>query len=70
MMQRWYESKTVWFNFLTSLVAILTLVPQVAGVVPDEYLKYILLAVGVLNIILRIWFTDNPLTKPLGIGGE
>lgn len=70
MLQPWYTSRTVWFNFLTSLVAILTLVPQVAGVVPDEYVKYILLAVGALNIILRIWFTTSPVTKPLGIGGE
>lgn len=67
-MQPWYLSKTVWFNAITTLVAILTLIPQVAGVLPDEYLKYVLLAVGALNVVLRIWFTDNAVTKPLGIG--
>lgn len=67
-MQPWYLSKTVIFNAITTLVAILTLIPQVAGVLPDEYLKYVLLAVGALNVVLRIWFTDNAVTKPLGIG--
>lgn len=65
-MQPWYTSRTVWFNAITSLVGILTLIPQVAGVIPDEYLKYILLAVGALNVVLRIWFTDSPVTTPVG----
>lgn len=65
-MQPWYTSKTVWFNAITSIVAILTLVPQVSGVLPDEFHKYILLAVGALNVVLRIWFTDSPVTTPVG----
>lgn len=67
-MQLWYTSRTVWLNAITTIIAILTLIPQVAGVIPDEYHKYILIAVGSLNVVLRIWFTDSPVTKPLGIG--
>lgn len=67
-MQLWYTSRTVWLNAITTIIAILTLIPQVAGVIPDEYHKYILIAVGALNVVLRIWFTDSPVTKPLGIG--
>jgi hypothetical protein len=55
-----YESKTVWLNVLTTLVASLTFLPSVNGLIPDVALPYILAAVGVLNIVLRVWFTETP----------
>lgn len=61
-------SKTVIFNAITTIVAVLTFLPSVSDLVPENALKYLLAGVGVLNIVLRIWFTDNPVTKPLGIG--
>lgn len=63
----WYVSKTVILNVITTVIAILSFIPQ-ANVVPEQYYPYILAAVGVLNIILRIWFTATAVTKPLGIG--
>lgn len=54
-----YFSKTVWLNVITTIIGALTLFP---GKVPTEYEPYILLAVGILNVVLRVWFTDSPVT--------
>lgn len=67
-MQPWYTSKTVIFNAITTLVAVLSFLPSVSNLIPAEALPYLLAGVGVLNIVLRIWFTDSAVTKPLGIG--
>ena len=53
-------SKLVWVNLILTLIAVLDLV-QASPVVPPEFLPYIVLGVGVLNIVLRIWFTEQPL---------
>lgn len=55
-----YRSKMVWVNGLTTLVALLTLL-QDNPVIPAEAQPYILLAVGVVNVVLRIWFTEEPI---------
>lgn len=67
-MQPWYTSKTVIFNALTTLAAILSFLPTVSNLIPAQALPYLLAGVGVVNIVLRIWFTDSPVSKPLGIG--
>lgn len=67
-MQPWYLNKTNWLNAITTLIGVLSFLPTVSSLIPSEALPYILAAVGVLNIISRIWFTDSPVTKPLGIG--
>jgi len=56
----WYASKTVWLNAVATLVAIYSLL-QVTPVFPTAYLPYLGLAVGVLNVVIRIWFTDTPI---------
>jgi hypothetical protein len=57
-----YLSKTVWLNVITTVVAALTFLPSVSGLIPEVALPYILGAVGVLNIILRVWFTEQPVS--------
>ncbi|UOF79205.1 hypothetical protein [Caudoviricetes sp.] len=57
-----YLSKTVWLNVITTLVAALTFLPSVSGLIPDVALPYILGVVGVLNVILRVWFTETPVS--------
>lgn len=53
-------SKIVWVNLILSLLAVIDLV-QASPVIPPEVIPYLALGAGVLNIILRIWFTDQPL---------
>lgn len=53
-------SKTVWLNLITTVVAFLTLL-QDNPLVPPEAQPYVLLVVGILNLVLRIWFTDTPI---------
>ncbi len=45
------QSKTLWFNGLTSAASILTLL---TGVVPPQFLPYALLAQGLINFGLRL----------------
>jgi hypothetical protein len=58
-MKSWYESKTVWVNVITTVLAVLALLPE-GGLVPPQAVPYILLVDGILNVVLRIWFTDKP----------
>lgn len=53
-----YVSKIVWVNVLTTVVAVLTLL-QDNPLVPPEAQPYVLAAVGIVNVVLRIWFTDT-----------
>jgi hypothetical protein len=56
----WFKSKVVWFNVLVSLAAVL---PLVADLVKQQAVKpedIILLGVGVINVVLRIWFVSEP----------
>ena len=55
-----FLSKTVWLNLVTMVVAFLTLL-QDNPIVPIAAQPYVLLVVGVLNLVLRIWFTDTPI---------
>jgi len=53
-------SKTFWVNLIGTLISILALV-QDSPLVPPEALPWVALVVGVLNLVLRIWFTDAPI---------
>lgn len=58
-MKNWYQSKTVWFNIITILIAILT---QLSTIVESQDVKNaILAAVGFGNIILRVFSTSEPI---------
>lgn len=62
MTKDWYKSKMLWFNLLAGVVALVSeygfaefepdpsVYPIVAGVV------------AVINIVLRVWFTETRLT--------
>jgi hypothetical protein len=54
----WYESKIVWVNVITAVVMILDLISQ-QPFIPPEYLPLIATAIGILNIVLRVFFTDT-----------
>lgn len=56
-----WQSKTFWVGIIQTIIAILTFVPTVDGVVGDEWLRYILLASGILTVVLR-QLTEGPVS--------
>lgn len=55
-----YLSKTFWVNLITTVIALLTILPE-QPVIPPEWQPYILLAVGILNVVLR-FLTNQPIS--------
>lgn len=53
-------SKIVWVNIIMTVLAVLDML-STTPIVPPEYLPYLAAFAGVLNIVLRIWFTDSTL---------
>ena len=66
----WYTSKVVWVNFLTMLALMLEIftVANNSALLPPALVPWIAVAIAFVNIVLRVWFTTEPTTKPLGIG--
>ena len=65
----WYLSKTIWMNFVLSLIGILT---EVANYLSTPSLivtasGVIMVVVGGLGIVLRYFFTDTPIATPLRV---
>lgn len=59
----WYKSKTFWWNVLLALYAIGTLISaqaQPLGLPPQTPL-WLMIAGGIVNVILRIFFTSAPI---------
>lgn len=56
--KNFWESKTFWLNIITAIIMVLDLLVQ-QPFIPPNLLPFIAFAVGVLNIVLRIWFTDT-----------
>ena len=56
----WYTSKTVWLGVITTLIGALPLVADLVARVAISPQDVILTGVGVLAVILRVWFTDTP----------
>ena len=65
-MQKWYDNKVVWMNGFLTLSGILTLVSDYiqksGGVVTAA--GVLMTVVGGLGVVLRVWFTDSPVTQP------
>jgi len=55
-------SKTMVFNLLVLLVGVLELL-KVSPALPAEAVPYIILGVGVVNLILRQFFTTEPMAR-------
>lgn len=59
-MKTWWQSKTIWVAIITILVAGLTQFTDVVAISP-EVKNYILGAVGILNLVLRLFSTSVPI---------
>lgn len=60
-MKKWYESKTVWYNLIMTVIDIAALVQEVYTDVPEWVLLGAAMIHGSGNVVLRIWFTDKPI---------
>ncbi len=57
----WYKSKLVLVGILQTVIGALTLVADLLGKSQITAQDATLLSVGILTVILRIWFTDMPI---------
>lgn len=60
-MKPWYQSKLVWSGVVLTLIGALQLVAQYLDAGVYSASGIVMLVVGVLNVILRIWFTNEEL---------
>lgn len=58
MTKPWYLSGTIWLNVLATLIALYSLF-QTTPIFPSAWLPYFGLLIGVLNIVIRVWFTSG-----------
>ena len=66
-MKTWYQSVTIWVNFVSflTLAAALITSGDYASLFTPDVLKYIGLVVALLNIAVRVFFTEKPIEKAL-----
>jgi hypothetical protein len=58
-MKKWYSSKTVWFNIITTAIALATELSNANFPTADLFKVYMgVITLG--NIILRVFFTSQP----------
>lgn len=62
MLKNVLASKTVWLNIIT-LIVLLLMTSEFQAVVPPHYLPLVVVLNTFLNLILRIFFTSQPLTS-------
>lgn len=58
-MKPWYQSKTIWANLVLFLIALIGIL--IDSDLLDAYDKILLLAAAALNLVLRYFFTDQPI---------
>jgi hypothetical protein len=59
-----FQSKTVWFNLISLALAIIAL-PEFISLLPQGSLPFIALINSIGNLILRVYFTSEPIeNKP------
>lgn len=58
--KKWYESKTVWLNAVTFIAGLLALIQVTPDLLPADYTPWIVLALSVCNLALRL-ITGTPI---------
>jgi hypothetical protein len=63
--KKWYQSKVVWLGVLTTLLGVFPLINEYVKVIAPAALitveASLTLIAGIVTVILRIWFTDQPI---------
>jgi hypothetical protein len=60
MGKQWYESKVVWVNVVATVAAVVAILTE-GSLLPPEAVPYVAAFVAILNVVLRVWFTDQPI---------
>lgn len=67
-MKQWYESKTLWFNVVMTIVMAAPVIAASASALTPQQVVLIDsiagLVTGLGNVFLRVWFTDMPIETP------
>lgn len=63
-MKAWYDSKIVWVGVITTLLGVLGLFQEWYAKGDFSVPGIIGFVIGVLLIVLRVWFTDTPIDTP------
>lgn len=66
----WYTSKVFWLGIITTLLGVIPIVTELASQTAASPAEIGTALTGVLVVVMRIWFTDAPVSKPLGIGSK
>jgi len=61
--KNFWESKIFWVGILSTLIAIGNLVAEFLQAGSFSADSFVLLFVGILTIVLRVWFTDTAINK-------
>jgi len=56
----WYNSKTVYFNIVSAILAIIAL-PDFISIIPVSAMPLIALLSSIGNWVLRVYFTSKPI---------
>ena len=56
------KSKVVWLNVITFILFVIDVVSQ-QSIIPVDYVPYIVIIVAIMNYILRVYFTREPIGK-------
>jgi hypothetical protein len=65
-MKSWYQSKTVWLNVVSAILLVAALfLPggEFASMVSKQVVEYIGVGVAIVNILLRVFFTSEPISQ-------
>jgi len=57
-MKKFYESKTLWFNLITLVIAVLAL-PEFLSLLPEDKMPYIAVVNAIGNAVLRLYTTQE-----------
>lgn len=60
--KKWYLSKTFYFNILALIVAVAGAFGFAEHQVGTEWTQAIGIVVTIVNLVLRLWFTKEPVT--------
>jgi len=66
----WFASKVVWLGIITTLLGVIPIVTELASQTAITPAAVGTALTGILIVIVRVWFTDSPVTPPLGIGAK
>lgn len=58
LVKKWWHSKTLWLNLLLTAAGVAT---YLTDVLPEKYAFGALVVAGIVNVILRVWYTETAL---------